>query len=52
MISKVLMGAVRGHLNIQQAEKSVRTSRRERLCVFPGDSMNDVKENEAERVSE
>lgn len=52
VISKVLMREVRGHLNIQQAEKSVRTSRRERLCVFPGDSMNDVKENEAERVFE
>lgn len=51
-ISKVLMGGMRGHLNIQQAEKSVRTTRRERLGVFPGDFMNDVKENEAEHVFE
>lgn len=43
---------MRGHLNIQQAEKSVRTARRERLCAFPGDLMNDVKENEAEHVFE
>lgn len=41
-------GGMRGQLNIQRAEKCGRTSRRERLCEFPGDSMNDVKENEAE----
>lgn len=43
---------MRGHLNIWQAKKCVRTARRESLCVFPGDLMNDVKENETEHTFE
>lgn len=34
-ISKVLIGEIRGHLNIQQAEKSGRTSSRERFVCIP-----------------
>lgn len=43
---------MREHLNIWQAKKSVRTARKESLCVFPGDLMNDVKGNETEHTSE